>query len=283
SSAVSVSSAAVELARKIFDDLAGKTVLLIGAGEMCELAAQHLVSGGVRQVIVSNRTAERAAALAGKFGGTSVPFDDLPRGLNAADIVISATDAHRYIIEVSLVARATKERRQRPIFFIDIADPRNIDPKVNDLENVYLFNIDHLQKVAAENLKGRAEEARKADAIVEGETEKFVAWYRSLDYTPTIVALRNKFEEIRRKELEKAIARLPGLSDRERNSLEGLTTGIVNKILHGPLSQLKKVKENGLADSYLDAIQALFQLQCSTPAETKEGDASASLPIENPK
>jgi glutamyl-tRNA reductase len=259
-SAVSVSSVAVELARKIFETLEDRTVLLIGAGEMCELAAQHLVSGGVGRVLVANRTFERACSLAQKFQGEAIPFEQFQEGLKKADIVISATDSGRVLLEKDPVTRIMKERRHRPIFFIDIADPRNIDPRVNDVENVYLYNIDHLEKVAHDHIRDREKEAQKAEAIVLEEIEKFVSWYRSLALTPTIVALRSKFEEIRKRELEKTLSRLPDLSDREKNALEALTSGIVNKILHPPLASLRKAEENGQADSYLDALQRLFQL-----------------------
>ena len=158
-----------------------------------------------------------------------------------------------------------KLRQYRPLLLIDIAVPRDIDPEVNFLENVYLYNIDHLEKVANDNLQDREQEARKAEAIVQQEVVKFVGWYQSLGFTPTIAALRNKFEEIRQKELEKTFSRLPNLSDREKNSLDALTAAIVNKILHDPLSLLRRAKEDGLADFYLDTIQTLFQLTVASP------------------
>jgi glutamyl-tRNA reductase len=260
-SAVSISSVAVELGRKIFETLEEKVVLLIGAGEMCELAAEHLISGGVGRVLVANRTYERALSLAHQFKGEAFPFEEIYQGLKKADIVISATDARRYILEHDQVARIMRERKQKPIFFIDIADPRNIEPRINNLENVYLYNIDHLQRVANENIRDRENEAGRAEAIVQEEVARFVGWYRALSFTPTVVALRNKFEDIRRKELEKVFSRLPHLSDREKNSLDALTSAIVNKILHEPLTFLKKGKEDGMVDSYLDAVQTLFQLR----------------------
>jgi glutamyl-tRNA reductase len=153
-----------------------------------------------------------------------------------------------------------KDRKQKPIFFIDIADPRDIEPKVGDMENVYLYNIDDLQKVANENIKDREKEAQKAETLVQDEVMKFVNWYRSLDATPTIVALRKKFEEIRKKELEKTLSLHPDLSDKEKKSLDALTSAIVNKILHTPTALLKQTNEGGTADLYLDALQALFGL-----------------------
>ena len=259
-SAVSVSSVAVDLAKKIFESLERKTVLLIGAGEMCELAAQHLVSGGIDKVLVTNRTYERAVALAGQFKGEAIPFGEINDGLKRADIVISATDSPQYLLRHDQVAKVIKDRKQKPIFFIDIADPRDIEPGVGEIENAYLYNIDDLQKVTNDNIKDREKEAGKAETIVEDEVFKFVNWYRSLDITPTIVALRKKFEEIRKKELEKTFSLHPELSDKEKKSLEALTSAIINKILHDPLTLLKKSNEEATADLYLDALQNLFQL-----------------------
>jgi len=257
---ISVSSVAVELAEKIFGTLQKKTVLLIGAGEMCELAARHLVSAGAEKIMVTNRTYERAASLAQEFRGEAIPFEGMSQGLKTVDIVVSATDSPQYLIRHDQIAKVIKDRRQKPIFFIDIADPRDIEPDVGEIENVYLYNIDDLQKVANENIKDREMEAHKAEAIVQSEVLKFVNWYRSLDVTPTIVALRKKFEEIRKKELEKTLSLHPDLSDKEKKSLEALTSAIVNKILHTPISLLKQTDEEAMADLYLDALHALFGL-----------------------
>jgi glutamyl-tRNA reductase len=257
---ISVSSVAVELAEKIFGTLQKKAVLLIGAGEMCELAARHLVSAGAEKIMVTNRTYERAAALAREFRGEAIPFESMSQGLKTVDIVVSATDSPQYLIRRDQITKVIKDRRQKPIFFIDIADPRDIEPDVGDIENVYLYNIDDLQKVANENIKDRTIEAHKAEAIVQDEVLKFVNWYRSLDVTPTIVALRKKFEEIRKKELEKTLSLHPGLSDKEKKSLEALTSSIVNKILHMPITLLKQTDEEAMADLYLDALHALFGL-----------------------
>jgi glutamyl-tRNA reductase len=258
--AVSVSSVAVDLSEKIFGTLEKKTVLLIGAGEMCELAARHLVSGGVARMMVTNRTYQRAVSLAQEFRGEAIPFEEMAQGLKKTDIVISATDSPQYLIRHDQITRVMKDRKQKPIFFIDIADPRDIEPKVGDIENVYLYNIDDLQKVANENIKDREKEAQKAEAIVQNEMAKFVSWYRSLDVTPTIVALRKKFEEIRKKELEKTLSLHPELSDKEKKSLDALTSAIINKILHTPITLLKQTNEEAMADLYLDALHALFGL-----------------------
>jgi glutamyl-tRNA reductase len=258
--AVSVSFVAVELAKKIFGTLEKKTVLLIGAGEMCELAARHLISGGVEKVLLTNRTYERAVALAQEFRGEAIPFEKINEGLRRVDIVISATDSPHFLILHDQVTKVIKDRKQKPIFFIDIADPRDIESNVGEIENVYLYNIDDLQKVADENIKDREKEAQKAEAIIHDEVLKFVRWYQSLEMTPTIVSLREKFEEIRKKELEKTLSLHPDLSDKEKQSLEALTSAIINKILHHPLTLLKQKDEEEMADLYLDALRTLFQL-----------------------
>jgi len=266
-SAVSVSSVAVELAQKIFGTLEEKTVLLIGAGEMCELAARHLVSGGVGKVLVTNRTYERAVVLAQEFDGEALPFDEITQGLKKVDIVISATDSRQPLIGHDQVTKVIKERKQKPIFFIDIADPRDIEPRVGDIENVYLYNIDDLKKVADENIQDREKEAQRAETIVQGEVVNFTNWYRSLEVTPTITALRKRFEEIRKKELEKTLSLHPNLSEKERRSLEALTQAIINKILHPPMTLLKQTNEETMADLYLDALRTLFDLS-ENPVET---------------
>jgi len=272
-SAVSVSFVAIELAKKIFESLTKRTVLLIGAGEMCELAARHLVSGGVEKVLVTNRTYERAVALAQEFRGEPIPFEEMTQGLKKADIVISATDSSQYLIWHEQVAKVMRERKQKPIFFIDIADPRDIEPEVGDIENVYLYNIDDLQNVANENIKDREKEARKAEALVQEEVVKFVNWYKTLEVTPTIVALRDKFEEIRKKELEKTFSLHLNLSDREKQSLEALTSAIVNKILHTPLTLLKQTDEEAMADLFVDSLRTLFQLPEKSVEEADEEEA----------
>lgn len=274
-SAVSISFVAVELAKKIFGTLEKKTVLLLGAGEMSELAAKHLVSGGIEKILIANRTYERALSLAQEFKGEAIPFEEVSQGLKGADIVISATDSPHYLIRHEQVSKVMKDRKQRPIFFIDIADPRNIEPKVGEIGNVYLYNIDDLKKVADDNIQDRKKEAEKAEAIVQEEVVKFVNWYRSLEVTPTIVALRKKFEEIRKRELEKTFSLHPNFSSKERESLEAMTSAIINKILHHPLTLLKKENEDWMTDLYIDALRTLFQIQEGSeeyPVK-EEGDA----------
>lgn len=274
-SAVSISFVAVELAKKIFGTLEKKSVLLIGAGEMSELAAKHLVSGGVEKILIANRTYERALSLAQEFKGEAIPFEEISQGLKGADIVISATDSPHYLIRHEQVSKVMKDRKQRPIFFIDIADPRNVEPKVDEIGNVYLYNIDDLKKVADDNIQDRKKEAEKAEAIVQEEVVKFVNWYRSLEVTPTIVALKRKFEEIRKRELEKAFSLHPNLSNKERESLEAMTSAIINKILHHPLTLLKREEEDWMTDLYIDALRTLFQIQEGSEENKikEEGDA----------
>jgi len=268
--AVSVSFVAVELAKKIFENLSRKIVLLIGAGEMCELAARHLVSAGVEKVLVTNRTYDRAAALAQEFKGEPIPFEEMNQGLMRADIVMSSTGSPEYLLRHDQIARVMKDRKQKPIFFIDIAVPRDIEPTVNDIENVYLYDLDDLQEVVNANIQDREKEARKADALVQDEVVKFVNWYKTLDVTPTIVALRKRFEEIRRKELEKTLSLHPTLSVKERQSMEALTSAIVNKILHGPLTFLKRTNGDMTTDLFLDALQTLFGLEAVEFEEEKD-------------
>ncbi len=260
SSAVSVAFAAVELAKKIFGNLSDKTVLLIGAGEMGELAAKHFVSGGVRDVLVANRTFERGERLAEEFGGRAVRFDDLFDHLHKADIVLSSTGAAHFILEPKRVSEVLRRRKLRPMFFIDIAVPRDIDPEVNSLENVYLYNTDDLQGVVENNLEQRRREAEKAEEIVAGEIGQFQAWLASLEVVPTIVALRNHFEGIRRAELAKTLSSWKDLSPEEEKRLELLTSAIINKLLHVPTNVLKQTGQGNRTDLYLDAVRNLFAL-----------------------
>ena len=261
SSAVSVSFAAVELAKKIFGDLSDKTVLLIGAGEMCELAAKHFLNNGVRGVMVTNRTFERAVKLAEEFEGKAIQFEDLFDQLHKADIILSSTGATHFIIKPKDVEEVIRRRKLKPMFFIDIAVPRDIDPKVNDVENVYLYDMDDLQGVVASNLQQRAEEAKKAEAIIEMEIGQFFKWLSSLNVTPTVVALRSRFEEIRQAELARTLATWKDLSPEGQKRVEALTGAIVNKLLHQPTSMLKRSEQGNRHDLYVDALRNLFDLE----------------------
>ena len=260
SRSVSVSSAAVELARKIFDKLEDKTAMLIGAGRMSELAARHLLSHGVGGMIVTNRTFDRAIELAKEFRATPVPFEQLPRYLRLADVVIGSTAAEEFVVSTSLVHDVLRERNQRPMFFIDLSVPRNFDPRINEIDNVYIYDIDDLEGVIEGNLGERMREAAKAEEMVEHEVDSFCHWLGALDAVPTIVALRRKLEEIRKGELEKSMASLRQLGDREREVLEAMTSAIINKILHTPISKLKH-NDNSRTEAYfVDAARRLFDL-----------------------
>lgn len=263
--AVSVSFAAVELARKIFGTLDGKTVLIIGAGEMCELAARHFINNGVTQVCVTNRTFERAQKLAEEFNGRALPFDDFPDHLHQVDIVLTSTGAPTFILGHKKVEEVIRQRKNKPMFFIDIAVPRDIDPRVNDIDNVYLYDVDDLQGVVAANLKERHKEAKKAEAIIDEEIGLFYRWLSTLDVVPTIVSLRNRLEEIRRAELDKTLSSLKGLDDRQRRSIEALTSAIVNKVLHQPITVLKQAQNDPTSDGYVDAVRTLFNLEPPRP------------------
>jgi glutamyl-tRNA reductase len=259
--AVSISFVAVELAKKIFGELQEKAVLLVGAGEMCELASRHLVTQGASRVTVANRTPKAAHELAQLFNGSVAPFDQLHEALRSADIIISSTASSHYVIEYADVVSAIKARRNRSMFFIDIAVPRDVDPRVNSIENVYLYDIDDLQEVADANIRDRKKEAERAAEIVEIEVAKFCQWYDSLQTTPTVRLLREKFEVIREKELEKAYTALSVSSERERKVLNALTSAIVKKILHDPITTLKRADQNASSEALVDAIRKLFDLE----------------------
>jgi len=263
-SAVSISFAAVELARKIFGTLEGKHVLVIGAGEMCELAATHLMETGVRGVQVTNRTLARAEALAEKFGGRAVPFEEFQHHLPEVDIVISSTGAPHLVVDVEDVRAAMKARRQKPMFLIDIAVPRDIDPRINDLPNVYLYDVDDLQGVVEANKKERSKEADKAEQIVADEVQAFLSWLKTLEVTPTIRALRGRFDAIRQAELEKTLKAFgDGMTDKQRRSIEAMSQAIVNKILHEPTLYLKRQAEDPELEGSVEAVRQLFGLQDS--------------------
>ena len=258
--AVSVSYAAVELAKKIFGNLEGKTVLLVGAGEMSELAARHLINQGVKRFLIANRTYSRAQQMAETFHGTAIEFEQLAEKVGEADIVITSTGATGYVITKEMVAKALRRRKNRLLFLIDIAVPRDVEPEAGEIDNVFLYNIDDLQEVVDENIKGRRQEAEKAEAIIEEEVVKCRAWMNSLTVVPTIVSLREKVEHIIKREIEKSGSWMRNLSDEERNNVEILAASIVNKIIHDPIASLKEEsQENGTA-SYLVAVRRLFKL-----------------------
>ena len=262
SRAVSISSVAVDLAKRIFDCLEDKAVMLIGAGKMGGLVARHLQSNGVSSLMVTNRTFERAVEVAGQFHGSPIRFEDFPRYLKMADLVIGCTGSPEVLLRPETVEGVLKERKQKAMFFIDLGERRNIDPKINDIDNVYLYDIDDLQTVAKENLKERTGEVHKAEEIVDDEIERYLHWLDSLNQVPTIVALRRRVEEIRQKELERSLSTsLKGLSDQERQAVEDMTSAMINKILHAPISRLKKMPGSPDEDLYVEALKRLFDLE----------------------
>lgn len=263
SRAVSVSSVAVDLAKRIFDRFDDKTVMLIGAGKMGDLMARHLQRGGVHSLMVTNRTFQKAVELAGRIHGSPILFEDFPRYLTLADLVIGCTGSPEILVEAPTVEKVLRERKQKAMFFIDIGDRRNFDPAINKIDNVYLYNIDDLRSVAEENLQERSNEAEKAEGIVYEEVENFARWIHSLEQIPTITALRQRLEEIRRGELEKSLGGgLRDLSEKQREALEGMTTAMINKILHGPISHLKRNSRGGDDEEtlYVAALKKLFDL-----------------------
>jgi glutamyl-tRNA reductase len=260
SNAVSVSFAAVELARKIFDRLDNKGVMIIGAGEMCELAARHFVANGISKVLVTNRTFERAEKMAAEFNGKAVPFDSFVDHLAEVDIIMTSTGAPNFILGKRQMEEVLKRRKNRPMFLIDIAVPRDIDPKVNDISNTYLYDVDDLQGVVQANLKERQKEAGKAEAIVEQEIGQFHLWLGNLEVKPTVIALRRKLDEIRQQELEKTFGNLKDLTGKQRKSIEAMAGAIINKILHKPTAILKNSQNDMSGEDYVDAIRTLFDL-----------------------
>lgn len=258
-SAVSVSYAAVELARKIFGSLEGKTVFLIGAGKMSELAARHLRRSGARAIFVANRTLARAEELAKELGGETVRFDELLSFISRADIVISSTGAPVYIIKKEHGARFLAERRNRPMFFIDIAVPRDIDPALNKLNNIFLYDIDDLQQVVEANLRQRRREALRAEEIVEREVDRLLGRLKRLEVAPTIAALQEHLHGIRQQELERA--RLRDLSPEQHTAVEEMTRRLVNKILHGPIAELKRLPQEPNGLKLTEFARRLFRLK----------------------
>ena len=257
--AVSISYAAVELARKIFGELDNKTVMLIGAGEMAELAVEHLIRNNVDRVWVANRTFENGVQLAKNFDGQAIRFEEIPESLKTVDIIISSTGSPDFVIHRDQVKGVLRQRKNRPLFFIDIAVPRDIDPEINRLNNSYVYDIDDLKGVIDENIEDRRKEAIKAERIVDEAVIRFREWYECLDVVPTIVALRNKMEAIAAAELKKTL-QSSTLSEQETKAIHKMTGSLINKMLHDPTQFLKR---NGMSEDrsfYIDAVRKLFKL-----------------------
>jgi glutamyl-tRNA reductase len=258
--AVSVSYAAVELARKIFGSLSGRTVMIAGAGKMSELAARHLRRSGATHVFVTNRTYERAIELAKLFQGTPVEYSRFHAMLPEVDILIASSGATEYILKKEEMHRVITARRNKPVFLIDIAVPRNIDPAINDLDNVFLYDIDDLQEVVNANLRERMKEAEHAELLVSEEVDRMMARLKVVEITPTIVGLQEQLESIRAAEVEKVMRRY-GLSEQQREALEAATRAIINKVAHGPISELRTQAGKPDGAHYVAVIKKVFHLQ----------------------
>jgi glutamyl-tRNA reductase len=274
SSAVSVASVAVELAKKIFGSLNGRHVYLVGAGKMSELAARHLLAHGAASIFVANRTYDRASQLAAKFHGQAIRFEELYETCDRADIVITSTGAPITIFHRKHGERFLSRRKNRPMFFIDIAVPRDVDPEMNKLDGIFVYDIDDLQQAVASHVADRKKEAERAEAIVNQEVERFQARLQALDVAPTIVSLQDHLETIRQAEIDRLRGRLGPLSPEQELAIETLTRGIVNKIMHTPISTLKTASREPEATTVIDIVHRLFNLQAKQAAKSG-GDSGA--------
>jgi len=260
SSSVSIASVAVELAEKIFGTLNGKCVYLVGAGKMSELAARHLLAHGASSIFVANRTYDRAIRLAQKFDGQAIEFNRLYETCDRADIVITSTGAPHFVFKPEHAEKFLSRRRNRPMFFIDIAVPRDVDPAMNKLDGIFVYDIDDLQQAVTSHVADRKKEADKAEAIVNGEVEKFHARLQTLDVVPTIVSLQEHLETIRSAEIDRVRGRLGQLNTDQEMAIEALTRGIVNKIMHTPISTLKTAARDPESTTVVDLVRRLFNL-----------------------
>lgn len=268
-SPVSVSYAAVQLAKNVFETLENRAVMVVGAGKMSILTIKHLISNGANPIMVTNRTFEKAEEIACEFNGVAVPFEEKFEKMVQADIVISSTGAQDYVITAEDVRNIMRKRKGRPLFFIDIAVPRDVDPKASEIENVFVYDIDDLKHVVDENLKERKKEAEKAEKIVEEEVSEFLSWLASLDVVPTIKELNRIAQEIKEKELEKALRRLNGLDEDQVEVVKALAHGIVNKLIHTPIVRVKEAAAKKRGYRYVVALRYLFGID-----ESGKGDES---------
>ncbi len=259
-SAVSVSYAATELARKIFGDLSGKQVMLIGAGEMAELAVEHLIRHRVGTIFVANRTFKRGVELADRFNGQAIRMEEINDHLKKVDIIISSTGAPGYMVTCAHVKDSMRSRRNRPLFFIDIAVPRDIEPAINRINNAYVYDIDDLKGIIDENIDERRKEAFKAERIIDEAVIRFQEWQGNLDVVPTIVDLRDKLERIVKTEMEKTLHGLKHLTESDHSALNRMTDAVVKKILHDPALFLKSDGCYGDKAVYMDMTRRLFRL-----------------------
>lgn len=259
-SAVSVSYTAVELAREIFGSLNGRKVLLVGAGKMSELSARHLRRSGVGEILVTNRTRERAREMADVFQGRIVDYENFIDVLPEVDIVIASSGAPHYILRKDQMKRVIGSRKNRPMFLIDIAVPRNIEPAINELDNVFLYDIDDMQRVVARNIEGRKQIAEQAEEIIAEEVERMVSRLKVREVAPLIVGLQEHFEQLRLAELERVRGKLGALTPQQEEAIEALTRGIVNKIAHGPITELRKQASAPEGRHFVSIIRKVFRL-----------------------
>ena len=266
SSSVSVASVAVELAGKIFGSLEGKQVCLVGAGKMSELAARHLLAKGAGPIFVANRTYDRAQVLAQKFGGSAVRFDDLYRQCEQVDIVITSTGSPVAIFRREHGEVFLSARRNRPMFFIDIAVPRDVAPEMNKLDGIFVYDIDDLQEAVTSHITGRKHEAERAEQIVEDEVERFQVRLHTLHLAPTIISLQDQFETIRQAELDRVRGRLGTLTPEQEQAIEALSHGIVNKILHTPIRSLKSAATGPEMTTLIESFRKIFDIQVKAAA-----------------
>jgi len=257
---VSISYLAVELSKRIFEDLSDRTILLVGTGEMAVLAAKNLINSGIKDLLIASRTYENAAVLSKELNGTAIKLEEIYYRLKDVDIVITATGSNNYIFKSEHVSQALKLRKNEPMFFIDIAVPRDVDPKVNDIPSVYLYDIDDMQGVLDNNISSRKESAREAESIVDNHGDKFINWLEGLKVLPTIVKLRERMESIKRSELERIFGKLDTLDDTQKESISNFVDRLIGKMLHEPITNLKRESSTSLGAIYSDTIQKLYNL-----------------------
>jgi len=273
-SAVSISYATIELARQIFGDLSGKTVMIIGASKMGELAARHLKNNGVVSVLVTNRTFEKAVEVAKIFEGAAIPFEHFTDHIDHADIVISSTGAPHHVITKAMAERIIRHRKNKPVFFIDIAVPRDIDPDVNEIDNVFLYDIDDLKQVIDANLKERRKEAHRAEEIIDVEVRAFCSRMQSREVVPTIVELRASIDKMRHDEIERYRKKLKDFTPEQLAILDQLTESLTNKFLHAPMTQLKLMAHDPDGAEFAEIARRLFNIK---PGPGDNGNGESSL------
>src|SRR3984957_7159644 len=261
SSSVSIASVAVELAKKIFGTLQGKNVFIVGAGKMSELAARHLLAHGCASIFVANRTYDRAIGLAEKFNGQAIKFDDLYDSCDRADIVITSTGAPHAIFRREHGEQFLARRKNKPMFFIDIAVPRDVSPEMAKLDGIFAYDIDDLQQAVNSHVADRHKEAQLAEAIITNEVERFEARLHTLDVVPTIVSLQDHLETIRQAEIDRVRGRMGSLTPEQEMAVEALTRGIINKVMHTPITTLKTAAREAEATTVIDVVRRLFNLR----------------------